>query len=104
MSWKNKALLHAIESKPCEACGLIVNDQIYIPCQNIANDKLESFIVDPNGWIIADNLGEVTGIFHSHPDCAPQPSEADIESCNSIGITFFIVNPDTSQWHTLHPE
>ena len=104
MTWKNQALLHAIESKPYEACGLVVNDQTYISCQNIADDKLESFIVDPNDWIIADNLGDVTGIFHSHPDCSPQPSEADIESCNSIGITFFIVNPDTSQWHTLHPE
>ena len=54
--------------------------------------------------MVADNLGEVTGVFHSHPDCAPQPSEGDIVSCNNIGITFFIVNPDTSQWHTLYPE
>ena len=104
MTWKNQALLHAIESKPYEACGLVVDNRTYLPCQNIADDKINYFVLDPYGWITAENLGEVTGIFHSHPDCSPQPSEGDIDSCNNIGITFFIVNPDTAQWHTLHPE
>ena len=66
---------HALRDYPREACGVILKDFIYKPCNNISSEPLNSFILDPAAFIKYDNIW---GIFHSHPGSdKPIPSQDD---------------------------
>ena len=41
------------------------------------------FIINPEDYVKADNVGEIVGIIHSHPITPPDPSEADKISCEN---------------------
>ena len=80
MNWKNDALVHAKDQDPKEAVGLLLNirgKEKYYPCRNIAITNHQDFILDPEDYVKADNLGEITAVVHSHPATTPQPSQAD---------------------------
>ena len=55
---------HALRDYPREACGVILDDFTYIPCNNISMEPTLTFILDPATFIKYDNIW---GIFHSHP-------------------------------------
>tara|TARA_Y100001963_G_scaffold70205_1_gene97746 strand:+ start:565 stop:930 length:366 start_codon:yes stop_codon:yes gene_type:complete len=66
---------HALRDYPREACGVILDDFIYIPCKNISMEPTLTFILDPAVFIKYDNIW---GIFHSHPGSdKPIPSQDD---------------------------
>ena len=107
MSWKDAALVHAKDQDPKEAVGLLLNvkgKQRYYPCQNLAITNHQEFILNPEDYVKADNLGEIIGIFHSHPITPPTPSQADRISCEHSNLPWYIVNPKTEQWAELKPE
>jgi len=107
MSWRDAALAHAKDQDPKEAVGLLVNvkgKQKYYPCQNLAITSHQEFILNPEDYVKADNLGEIIGIFHSHPITPPTPSQADRISCEHSNLPWYIVNPKTEQWAELKPE
>jgi proteasome lid subunit RPN8/RPN11 len=67
---------HALRDYPREAVGIITNDFKYIPCQNISEQPLITFWLDPKALVEYD--GNIWGIFHSHPgDDNPIPSKED---------------------------
>ena len=106
MTWKDKALLHAKEEKPKEAVGLLLNikgKERYFPCRNLCMNDHQCFILDPEDYARCDNLGDIVGIFHSHPIDPPTPSQADKVSCEKSGLPWYIVNPETEQWAYLEP-
>lgn len=106
--WQNNAFEHAKSEFPYECCGLIYeknNKYIYGPCKNIANEfKSESFVIDPIDWAKYEDLGNIKGLVHSHPNGQLKFSEADIYSCNYLDIDFYLVDPFTRTTIHLKPE
>ena len=106
MDWKKSALIHAKETNTKEVCGLICivkGKKKYWPCENIADDPTDGFCLSPDDWMKAEDAGELVGVFHSHPFTSPQPSQVDLSSCEHLGLPFYIVNPQTEQWHDFKP-
>ena len=69
---------------PKESCGLLLNikgKERYHPCRNLSMTNHQCFILDPEDYVKADNIGEITAIIHSHPITPPTPSQADLVSC-----------------------
>ena len=107
MNWKDAALVHAKDQDPKESCGLLLNikgKEKYYPCENLSITNYQEFILNPEDYVKADNLGEIIGIVHSHPITPPTPSQADRISCEHSNLPWYIVNPKTEQWADLKPE
>ena len=106
MNWKDAALKHA-ESSDQEVCGLVCvvkGREKYFPCKNLAEDKATEFVICPDDWMKAEDAGELIGVFHSHPNCSPEPSETDLASCEYLDLPFYIVNPNANEWHYMEPK
>ena len=106
MTWQKDALIHAKNQEPKEAVGLVLNVRgklKYYPCNNLAITDHQCFILDPEDYVKADNIGNIVGIFHSHPVNPPTPSQADKVSCEASGLPWYIVNPTSEEWSYLEP-
>ena len=106
MSWKDDALVHAKNQDPKESVGLLLNirgKERYYPCENLASTSHQHFILNPEDYVKADNLGEITAIIHSHPVSTPEPSQADKVSCEQSKLPWYIVNPTTEEWAYVEP-
>ena len=106
MSWKYKALLHAQREDPRESCGLLLNvkgKEKYYPCRNLSITDNQCFIIDPEDYVKADNVGEIIAVVHSHPITPPNPSQADKISCEQSKLPWYIVYPKTEQWGKCIP-
>ena len=75
---------------PHETCGLLVGRerlgvmrvQRALEARNLAMDLGQSFELDPGTHLVADREARsqglaIVGVWHSHPDRPPVPSEAD---------------------------
>ena len=106
MTWKDAALKHAKEQDPKESVGVLIvikGKEQYYPCNNLSTYSQQCFILDPEDYVKADALGEITAIVHSHPVTPPSPSQADKVSCEQSGLKWHIVNPKTETWGYCEP-
>ena len=106
MTWKDAALKHAKEQDPRESVGVLIiikGKEQYYPCKNLSTYSQQCFILDPEDYVKADALGEITAIVHSHPVTPPSPSQADKVSCEQSGLKWHIVNPKTETWGYCEP-
>ena len=106
MTWKEEALAHAKDQDPKEACGLLLNirgKEKYFPCRNLSMTSHQCFIIDPEDYVRGSNLGDITGIVHSHPVTPAIASQADKISCEQSNLPWHIVNPKTEQWGYYEP-
>ena len=107
MTWKKEALLHAKNEDPKESCGVLLNirgKEKYFPCRNLSMTSHQCFILDPEDYVKADNLGEIIAIVHSHPVTPPAASQADQLACEQSGLKWHIVNPKTEVWGYTEPK
>jgi len=106
MNWKEKALQHAKEQAPYEACGLLIvfeGKEKYCPCNNLAEETIDQFIIDPDDWVKYEDQGEVLAIVHSHPKDTNSPSQADLASCEYFDYPFYIVSLLDDSWNYFEP-
>jgi proteasome lid subunit RPN8/RPN11 len=83
---------HAKETYPYECCGFLLGvfDEGGLVRQvkraaNQNKERTDRFIIDPLEFAqtqtVADDAGlDIIGVYHSHPDWPPIPSQTDIES------------------------
>lgn len=105
MTWQDEALAHAKASYPREACGLVVvfnGRERYRPCTNAAQGD-DHFTIPAEEFAAAEDAGEVVGVFHSHCNALPDPSEADRVACEASGLTWHIVGVPTERWFSFSP-
>jgi len=84
-----------VANYPLEACGVVVaigSRQRIIICKNVADNPRTNFRIDPMEYIEASKLGEVVGIWHTHVDVPPNPSEADVAGCNASKLPWYILS------------
>ncbi len=106
MSWKDAALVHAKDQNPKESVGLLLNikgKEKYYPCRNLSMTSHQCFVLDPEDYVKADNLGSIKAVIHSHPITSPLPSQADLVSCENSGLPWYIVNPNSETWGYCEP-
>ena len=106
MTWKDQALAHAKEQDPKESCGLLLNirgKEKYFPCENLSITSHQCFIINPEDYIKADELGDIIAVVHSHPFTPAIASEADKISCEQSNLPWYIVNPKTETWGEYKP-
>ena len=73
---------YLLEQYPEEGCGLILNKKgkrVWIPCENTAENRKETFTISSKDYIKANLEGDLLAIVHSHPDGEAKPSEHDIK-------------------------
>ena len=106
MSWQDDALVHAKDQNPKESVGLLLNirgKKRYYPCENLAITSYQEFILNPEDYVKADNLGDIVAVIHSLPISSPEPSQADKVSCERSNLPWHIINPQTEEWAYLEP-
>lgn len=100
----DEILGHAKEYSFQEICGVIViikGRERYIRCRNISDiNSSDHFVIHPEDYANAEDLGEITTIVHSHPKTNPTPSEADLVGIEKSQLPWIIINPCTEQ-HTF---
>lgn len=80
---------HLEAGYPNEACGILLGreDTVteVVPADNTRSDSAHNrYLIDPRDYLRierdADRRGlQLLGIYHSHPDCPPRPSQYDLE-------------------------
>lgn len=85
----------AARQYPNEACGYVVaqgKKQQFVPCVNSANeeDTTNQFRIDTDEYHRASAIGEIVGVWHSHPDGLNLPSDMDLIECESSELPWFI--------------
>lgn len=100
-------LTHAKETPDKEICGVVVifkGRKRYVRCRNISEtDSSDHFVIHPEDYADAEDLGEIVSIVHSHPRTNPKPSEADLVGIEKSGLPWIIVNPLTEQHTETYP-
>jgi proteasome lid subunit RPN8/RPN11 len=102
---KRSAIEHAEREYPREACGLIIVErgvETYVPCRNLATGT-DHFALDPTSYDAAERRGEIVAVFHSHPNAAPTPSQADLVACEASGLPWHIVGVPSLLWAGIEP-
>jgi cell wall-associated NlpC family hydrolase len=102
---KNAIAAHALAEYPRECVGLVVlqgGAEAYMPCRNLSTSPAEHFVLSPEDYACAEDMGQVIALAHSHPGAAARPSMADKSMCESSGIpTWIIVALGMQENHTI---
>lgn len=98
MTYLDDAKQHALDEYPNESAGLVVavgtkrKKQKYVRCTNTATSKNEHFVICAEDYAAAEDLGEVVGVIHSHPDETARPSPADKVCCETTELPWTIIS------------
>lgn len=79
---------------PAEACGLIYlvrGKPRLMVCANMASNPTQEFEIGPVQFAEAEDMGDVVGVVHSHPEGTGQPSAFDLHSHRASGLSWWIV-------------
>lgn len=96
---------HFRKAYPREGCGVlaVVKGRLkWYPCTNVAQEE-DDFIIDSSEYLKLLKTTDIVGIVHSHPDSPPTPSLSDIESCNSLGIKYYIFSYPSMELQIVEP-
>lgn len=80
---------------PNEACGFVVKKGKKVKAIEMPNESpnpKNQFLMNPTAWSDAEELGEILGVWHTHINGTPKPSDADLAGCESTEVPWFILN------------
>ena len=84
---------YLFDKYPEEGCRLLVNKRgksTWIPCENIAEDRKENFVISSTDYIKASLSGDLMAVVHSHPDGLAELSEHDKKTSNFLGVPYIV--------------
>lgn len=87
-----------------ESCGLFVLKRgviEFVPCDNIAYDKKNSFLINPVDYVRECDEGDVLAVGHSHVIGTSKPSTEDIVHAANCQLPFIIFQPEALTIDTL---
>lgn len=90
----NEIISYSKSKEPQESCGFVVlvgGEKVFIPCENVAEDKENHFEISPEDYIAASEKGEVLALVHSHPQGEPKLSQADLQTQLYSQLDFWLV-------------
>ena len=98
----------ALKANPWECCGLIIKDQecgrrIW-PAINSAPEPEDNFIIKIHDYIMAEEIGEVIGVYHSHPKGGNSFSEADTINAQKLELLTILYVLEQDKFHVFEPE
>lgn len=100
-------LKHAEEVYPEECCGVVVvteqGIEKYVRCLNNAKDPTKDFRIDAQSFMEAEDIGDVVGIVHSHPDGTTKPSAYDVAVMSKNREIELGIDPESQPipWHIV---
>lgn len=86
-------LAHAQAAAPEECCGFLIQEgrtQVYLPVSNAAAEKTETFAIDAEDFVNAQERGEILAVVHSHPSGELFLSGADRQMQNQLRLPFVL--------------
>lgn len=99
----------AVVSPDVEICGLLLrtpNGITQYPCQNRHNQPDKGFEISADEYAIADQMGEVIGVYHSHIANDRHFSVEDIKAAdseNQLWVLYHVPTNRLEQYHPQHP-
>ena len=97
---------HFEKEYPREACGIIgivKGKKRYFPCTNVAEDD-DNFIMSSKDYFKVKQKADIYAIVHNHPDASNEPSQQDIDTCNALGIKYYIFSYPDMELNILEPK
>lgn len=96
---------HAAREAPREACGVLLRSGAQVAYWPIANTRQDEgqFHMDPVGYALAEDDGEVLAIVHSHPGGDATPSMADRVMCEASALPWVVMGWPSGQIRILEP-
>jgi len=73
-----------------EVCALIINDSELYRCRNVHPEPSEHFRISDDDWLAAEEKGDITAVFHSHPADFPTLSGADRSAQIATGLHWWL--------------
>lgn len=85
-------LLDYAASSQDEVCALILNDERVFRCRNVHPEPWHNFRISDDDWLAAEEEGEITAVFHSHPQSQPALSGADRQTQVMTGLPWWLAS------------
>jgi len=103
---KAEIIKHIREELPKESCGLFIifkGKRIYYKCKNISTDN-NTFIMCPEDFANAEDMGTIEYIIHSHINLPCIPSETDKAMCSRSGLPWIIFSYPKVDYDIIYPD
>lgn len=90
----NEIIKYSKSKEPQESCGFVVLvgcEKVFMPCENVAEDKENHFEISPEDYIKASEKGEIVALVHSHPQGELKLSLSDLQTQLYSQLDFWLV-------------
>ena len=88
---------HALQEKPKECCGLIIEEASRfsaVKCRNISEDPQNIFSLSPHDYLQASRRGKIKALYHSHTNDKEQFSPYDKANSQAHCLDFILYNTE----------
>lgn len=85
---------HAVAEFPRESCGFVMRTaagEAYRPVANSSATPEDSFRIDGEAYMAAEEEAEILAVVHSHPRGPNGPTMADRVACDSSGLPWYVI-------------
>lgn len=89
-----------------EVCGFLYHDgtKLYARlCPNVAKRPSDEFAISAEEYLKCESLGEICGVFHSHPSGPAAFSPADLEYIEQVAVPLYLYATETGDWAEYIP-